>query len=111
MLDFAVELCVGYMEDMFVAFTPIVAAMPLRDALHYYLHGGIEWSQTETSLIRFFGRAAYHGDPLLLDKLVQPIAETMSATVGEILSQAVARGDEECTGTGAKEAVVGSDQR
>jgi AcrR family transcriptional regulator len=93
MLDFAIELCVRYMQDMFQAYTPMLAAMPLRDALHYYLLGGLEWSQTEASLVRFFGRAAYHGDPLLLERLVRPVAETMRGTVGEILSQAIQRGE------------------
>jgi len=93
MLDFAVDLCVHYMVNMFEAYTPMLTAMPLRDALQHYVLGGLEWSQTEASLVRFFGRAAYHGDSLLLDKLVRPIAETMRTTVGEILTQAAARGE------------------
>lgn len=93
LLDFAVTLCVRHMQEMFGQFGPALAALPLPDALRYYLLGGIEWSQTEAGLVRFFGRAAYQGDPSLAEEVVRPIAEIMRSTVTEILAQAAARGE------------------
>lgn len=93
LLNFAVALCVRYMVDMFAEFGPMLAAMPLRDALRYYVLGGIEWGQTEAGLVRFFGKAAYHGDPELAESVVRPIAEVMRATTAMILAQAIERGE------------------
>ncbi len=93
LLDFAVALCVRYMVDMFDQFGPMLAALSLTEALRYYILGGIEWGQIEAGLIRFFGRAAYQGDPALAESVVRPVAEIMSDTVAEILSQATARGE------------------
>lgn len=93
LLDFAVALCVRYIVDMFDQFGPMLAALPLTEALRYYILGGIEWGQIEVGLIRFFGRAAYQGDPALAERVVRPVAEIMSATVAEILAQAAARGE------------------
>jgi len=93
LLDFAVALCVRYIVDMFDQFGPMLAALPLTEALRYYILGGIEWGQIEGGLIRFFGRAAYQGDPALAERVVRPVAEIMSATVAEILAQATARGE------------------
>ena len=58
LLDFAIELCVRYTTGMFQEYRPMLAAMPLKDALSAYLMGGLEWGQTATGLVRFFGRAA-----------------------------------------------------
>ena len=55
--------------------------------------GGLEWGQTEMGLVRFFGRAAYQGDPDLAERVVRPIATVMRETLQEILEQAVARGE------------------
>lgn len=93
LLEFAVALCMRHMIDMFNQFTPILAALPLSEALRYYILGGIEWNQTETGLIRFFGRAAYQGDAELSDAIVRPVADVMRNTVTEILVQAAARGE------------------
>lgn len=93
LLDFAVALCVRHMVDMFNHFIPMLAALPLTEALRYYLLGGIEWGQTESGLIRFFGKAAYQGDPALVESVVRPVAELMRATVAEILTQAAGRGE------------------
>jgi len=93
LLDFAVTLCVRHMVDLFSQSGPLLATLPLREALHYYLLGGVEWGQTEAGLVRFFGRAAYQGDPALAERVVRPVAEAMRAMMVEILSQAVARGE------------------
>jgi AcrR family transcriptional regulator len=93
LLAFAVELCVRWMTDEFERYRPMLAAMPLHEALVAYLVGGVEWSQTQTGLIQFFGRAAYQGDPELAERMVSPIATTLRRMVGEMLTQAAARGE------------------
>jgi TetR/AcrR family transcriptional regulator len=93
LLAFAVELCTRWMADVFDEYRPMLAAMPLRDALAAYLLGGIEWSQTQVGLVQFFARAAYHGDPELAESVVRPVADVMRETVREILAQAAARGE------------------
>ncbi len=93
LLDFTVALCARYMVDLFAQFTPILAALPLRDGLRYYIAGGLEWSKTEAGLVRFFARAAYQGDPALLESVVTPMAEAMQNMVEQILTQAVERGE------------------
>jgi AcrR family transcriptional regulator len=93
LLDFAVELCVRYTTNMFDMSRPFLQAMPLKDALQAYLAYGIEWGRTETGLVRFFGRAAYQGDPALIERLVRPVAESMRKITFEILEGAVQRGE------------------
>ncbi|MBI3162409.1 MAG: TetR/AcrR family transcriptional regulator [Chloroflexi bacterium] len=93
LLDFAIELCVRFTIGMFQEFRPMLAAMPLKEALNAYLMGGLEWGQTEMGLVRFFGRAAYQGDPDLAERVVRPIATVMRETLQEILAQAQARGE------------------
>src|SRR5512134_290875 len=93
LLDFAVELCTRSTIAMFQEYKPIMAAMPLREAMSAYLMGGLEWGQTAIGLVRFFGRAAYQGDPDLAERLVRPVATVMRETMQEILTQARARGE------------------
>ena len=93
LLNFAVELCVRATIDMFQEYKPILAAMPLKEALNAYLMGGMEWGQTAMGLVRFFGRAAYQGDPDLAERVVRPIATVMREMMQEILEQAQARGE------------------
>src|SRR3990172_2339221 len=93
LLDFAIELCVRYTSSMFQEYRPMLAAMPLKEALNAYLMGGLEWGQTEMGLVRFFGRAAYQGDPDLAERVVRPIATVMRETMQEILIQAQKRGE------------------
>lgn len=93
LLDFAVELCVRFMNDMFNSYRAYLAALPLREGLAAYLMGGVEWGQTQMGLVRFFARAAYQGDPLLQERVVQPVGETLLAIVREMLQAAAARGE------------------
>jgi AcrR family transcriptional regulator len=93
MLDFAVELCVRSMIDMFDTYGPDMLELPLRQALEAYLMGGIEWSRMEAGFLHFFARAAYHGDPLLTDRLVRPIATVMRQMVEQMLARAAERGE------------------
>jgi AcrR family transcriptional regulator len=93
LLDFAIELCARYMTDLFEMSRPYLLAMPLSEALRAYLTVGVEWGQTETNLVRFFGRAAYQGDPVLAERVVRPIAVLMRDLVRDVLAQAAARGE------------------
>lgn len=93
LLDFAVALCVRYMLDLLEQFGPLLSELPLRDALRYYLMGGIEWGQTEAGLVRFIGRAAYQGDPALADSVVRPVADRVRNLVMSLLSEAAGRGE------------------
>jgi AcrR family transcriptional regulator len=93
MLDFAIQLCNSYMNEMFALSRPYLLAMPLAEALQSYLSVGIEWGQTETGLVRFFGRAAYQGDADLAERLVRPIASVMRELVHGLLVQAAERGE------------------
>ncbi len=93
MLDFAVELCVRYVTEIFEQYQPMLAAMPLREALAAYLIGGIEWSQTQAGFLQLFARAAYQGDPALAERLVIPIADVLRKMMNDIFAQAAARGE------------------
>ncbi len=93
LLAFAVELCVRWMTDTFNEYRPMLVALPLREALAAYLVGGVEWGQTQASLVQFFARAAYQGDPELAERVVRPIANVIREIVHGILTQAAARGE------------------
>jgi AcrR family transcriptional regulator len=93
LLDFAIELCVRYMANMFEMSLPYLTVMPLREALSAYLTVGMEWGKTETGLVRFFGRAAYQGDPDLAERLVRPVAEAMRKITFEMLKGAIQSGE------------------
>jgi AcrR family transcriptional regulator len=92
-LDFAVETCSRFMVDSFNQYLPYLVALPLRKGLRDYFIGGMEWSQTQTSLVRFFARAAYQGDPELLDRVVRPVADALREMVTAMLEAAAARGE------------------
>ncbi len=78
---------------LFSQFGPMLAALPLREALRHYFLGGVEWGETEIGLARFFGKAAYQGDPMLADRVVRPIADVMRGMMTAILTQATERGE------------------
>ena len=93
LLDFAVTLCIRYLVDLFEQFGPMLTALPIQEALRYYILGGVEWGQTEAGLVRFLGRAAYQGDPAMTESVVRPVADVMLGLLREILSQASERGE------------------
>ena len=93
LLAFAVELCVHQLTDLFAMSRPYLLEMPLREALAAYLSYGIEWSRTQQGFIQFFGRAAYQGDPRLVEKVVEPVATAMREMVEEMFKVAQRRGE------------------
>lgn len=93
LLKFAVALCIRYMIDLSEMYGQMCAGLSLREALHDFLMGGVEWGRTEAGLIRFFGKAAYQGDPELTESIVRPVAQVMQNFMIQILSQAAERGE------------------
>ncbi len=93
LLDFAVELSVEYMRDLFRMSRPYLLSMPLGEALQAYLSVGVEWGKTEAGMVRFLGRAAYQGDPDLAERAVRPIAVEMRSLVRDLLAGAASRGE------------------
>ena len=93
MLDFVVEMSVRFVSDEFNSFRRYLLQPPLREALALYLTGGVEWGKTQTQMVQFFARAAYHRDSDLSERLVRPIATIMRETLHDILAQAVAQGE------------------
>ncbi len=93
LLNFAIELCVSYMTDMFEMYKPMLLEMPLAEGLTVYLNTGVEWSQTQTGMVQFVARAAYHGDPELADRVVKPIGTAMRVIVHDMLAAAIERGE------------------
>lgn len=93
LLDFAIELTVRAVSAGFEQYRDALAAMPLREGLAAYGSGGMEWSESALGFARFFARAAYGGDPLLSERVVRPIAETMLGMMRQMLAQAQARGE------------------
>jgi TetR/AcrR family transcriptional regulator len=93
LLNFAVELCVSYMTDMFEMYRPMLLEMSLAEGLAIYLNTGVEWSQTQMGMIQFVARAAYHGDPELADRVVKPIGTAMRTIVHDMLAAGVERGE------------------
>src|SRR5512139_1144023 len=93
LLNFAIELCVHYMADMFETYRPLLVEMPLQEGLTVYLSTGVEWSQTQTGMIQFITRAAYHGDPELADRVVKPIGTAMRTIIHAMLVKALERGE------------------
>jgi TetR/AcrR family transcriptional regulator len=93
LLNFAIELCVSYMTDMFETYQPMLLEMPLTEGLTTYLNTGVEWSQTQLGMVQFLARAAYHGDPELADRVVKPIGAAMRSIVHDMLAKGIERGD------------------
>jgi AcrR family transcriptional regulator len=93
LMEFAVTLVVQTTVASFNSYRELLAAMPLREALLAYLEGGIEWTQQQLGVARFFARAAYQGDPSLVERVVEPVARGMHAMVSDMLHAAAARGE------------------
>ncbi len=93
MLSFAAELAAGFLTSALDGYRGALAALPLREALRAYLAGGVEWSREHQALLRFFARAAYHGEPAFLASVVRPVATSMRGLVRAMLQAARDRGE------------------
>lgn len=93
LLDFAILLCTRTWLDAFTVYLPMLAEMPLRDGLRAYVLGGMEMSEMEKGVVRFFGRAAYQGLTGKAGEAVPPIAAVMLDCVRRMLEKALERGE------------------
>lgn len=93
LLDFAIALTVRWMTASLSQYRDALAALPLREALLAYVMGGLEWSKEQAAFMRFFARAAYHGETPLSQSLVRPIAKVLREMINEMLIQAAKRGE------------------
>ncbi|MBN1316748.1 MAG: TetR/AcrR family transcriptional regulator [Anaerolineales bacterium] len=93
LLDFAIELSTRYTVGAFDYYRPYLSSLPLREGLAAYLTGGVEWSTEQASMLRLFARAAYQGDPDLLDRVVEPIAASLLEIVRDMVNNAAERGE------------------
>ena len=93
LLDFAIELAVRTTVDLFNSFRPYFIDIPLREALLYYIQGGLEWTREQRGFAVFFARAAYQGDPTLTKRVVEPIATVLTEMMQTILQGAQKRGE------------------
>jgi AcrR family transcriptional regulator len=94
LLDFTIELVVRVVTAQFESYRAPLASLPLAEALQAYAQGGLEYiSGPAAGFSRFFARAAYGGDPDLLERVVRPISEEMLAIVTDLLSAAQERGE------------------
>lgn len=93
MLDFAIALATRYVCQQFAVYQPLLADLPLRQALQLYLQEGIAWSQQQAGYLQLFARAAYHGHPELAQVLVTPVASALLETVRQVLQAASQRGE------------------
>jgi AcrR family transcriptional regulator len=91
MIDFAIDISVTYMVDMLKAYEPYLLTMPTFDALVAFVSGGVEMTQTQAGMLKFYSRAAYQGDPDLNERVVKPIADSMLTIITNILQQAAKR--------------------
>jgi AcrR family transcriptional regulator len=93
MIDFAIDISVGYIGDVIKAYEPFLLAMPTFEALTMYISSGVEMTKTQAGMLKFYSRAAYQGDSDLNERVVKPIACVMLGMVTNILMQAQLRGE------------------
>lgn len=93
MLEFAAEICAGFLTASLNAYRPQLAALPLREGLLTYLTAGVEWSRSYATLLSFFARAAYQGIPGFDEILVKPVATAMRGLLEALLDGASQRGE------------------
>lgn len=93
MLEFAIELVSRFILEEMAVYRPLIVSLPIREGLHYYLVGGVEWSQIFSGFVQLFARAAYQGDPELQERMVRPVATLLREIVQDMLVHAIERGE------------------
>lgn len=92
-LEFAISLTTATLLDLLEQGRPHMLKMPLREALSVFMNSGMEWGQAQMGAVKFFGRAAYQGDPELAESVVRPVAEALREVMEDILRAAETRGE------------------
>ncbi len=93
MIDFAIDLSVHYLIDAVELYRQYLDAFSLYDGLLAFVNAGVEMSRTQQGMLRFYGRAAYQGDPELSERVVKPVADCFYSLVRDLLEKARARGE------------------
>jgi len=93
MIDFAIDLSVHYLIDAVELYRQYLDAFSLYDGLLAFVNAGVEMSRTQQGMLRFYGRAAYQGDPELSERVVKPVADCFYRLVRELIEKARARGE------------------
>jgi TetR/AcrR family transcriptional regulator len=93
LLDFTIEIITRQIVEFFKYIKPYFKEISLRDALKAYFEGGIEMIGEYRGYIQYFTRAAYQGDPVLVERVVRPVAKVMLEMTREILNRAKLRGE------------------
>jgi AcrR family transcriptional regulator len=93
LIEFSTRLCVQVMSSGLEGYLGDLVALPLREALQYYMLGGMQWAQQQPGFVQYYARAAYQGDPRLGKEVVEPIATVMRQMVTGILIQAAKKGE------------------
>jgi AcrR family transcriptional regulator len=93
LFDFSVEIITRQMISAFAVFKPYLAELPLSEALRAYFQGGTEMEPQYQGYIRYFARAAYQGDPDLMERVVRPVAAAMLEMTQAILEAARSRAE------------------
>lgn len=93
MIDFAIDLSVHYLIDAVELYRQYLDAYSLYDGLLTFVNAGVEMSRTQQGMLRFYGRAAYQGDPELSERVVKPVADCFYNLVRELLEKAKVRGE------------------
>ena len=93
MVGVAAEIAGGLLAAELGRYRDALAALPLREGLVSYVCAGVEWSESQGDLLRFFARAAYQGDTDLGERIVTPVAAELVSLVAAMLAAAQARGE------------------
>jgi AcrR family transcriptional regulator len=93
LLNFAIELATRFTVQMFETYRPYMTQAPFEQTLPMYISEGVNWSEAQLGFARFFGAAAYHGDPQYGESVVRPIAAVLREMVTDMLRAAVDKGE------------------
>ncbi|MPM12443.1 hypothetical protein SDC9_58796 [bioreactor metagenome] len=93
MIDFAIDLSVHYLIDAVELYRQYLDTISLYDGLLAFVNAGVEMSRTQQGMLRFYGRAAYQGDPELSERVIKPVADCFYSLVRELIEKARARGE------------------
>ena len=89
LLNFATELVTRITVQAFDSYRSYMTQAPFEQLLPMYIEEGVNWTKSQPGFARFFGAAAYHGDPQFGQSVVRPIATVLRSMVDDMLHAAV----------------------
>jgi AcrR family transcriptional regulator len=93
LLRFTTELATRFTVQLFETYRPYMTQASFEATLPMYISEGVNWSKDQLGFARFFGAAAYHGDPQYGESVVRPIASVLRQMVTDMLNAAVEKGE------------------